>query len=40
MKLGMSMLAGQVPWQGAARRSRQTPSGHDSRRTWRSHCSR
>ena len=34
MKLGMSMLAGQVRWQGAALRTRQSPSGQDSRRTW------
>ena len=40
MKLGMSMFAGQVLWQGAVRGERQSPSGQDSCRTWRSHCSR
>ena len=34
MKLGMSMLAGHVPWHGAAWCSKHSPSGQDSRRAW------
>ncbi len=40
MKLGMSMLAGQVLWQGAAWCVRHSPSGQDSRPAWLSHCAR